>query len=221
MIDLRGWYHEPYRHSLAARGVPMSFAPKGVTKSLQRAGYTSLEEARRAVVQAYMTPEEVLGWNINTTYSASPDAVFDYDDEEKWTLDKVSVGDQQLFMDEALGGRWSHAWKPTTHLASKIKRGEKITIYRASDVGDIIPGSYVSESEEYAQEHGKRSIGEEYDWKIYSMEAYPDELMWYGDPHEFLFIPRSSERWLEIARERVRDIPLEVQEELLALGGGP
>ena len=218
---MRGWHYEPHRHALAARGIPTTFTPKGFKKSLHRAGYTSLEEARRAVVQSRMTPEEVIDWNIDTTYSASPDAVFDYDDEDKWTLDKVAVGDQQLFVDEALGGRWSHSWNPTTHLASKIKRGEKITIYRSSDVGDIIPGSYVSESEQYAREHGERSIGENYDWKIYSMEAYPDELMWHGDPHEFIFIPQSPERWLEIARDRVKDIPLEIQRELLDLGGGP
>lgn len=218
---MRGWHYEPHRHALAARGIPTTFTPKGFEKSLHRAGYTSLEEARRAVVQAHMTPEEVLDWNIDTTYSASPDAVFDYEDDEKWTLDKVADGDQRLFVDEALGGRWSHAWKPTTHLISAIKKGEMITIYRSSDVGDIIPGSYVSESEEYVREHGERSIGKDYPWKIYSMEVYPDELMWYGDPHEFLFIPRSPERWLEIAKERVKDIPLEVQEDLLALGGGP
>lgn len=219
---MKGWHHEPHRHALAARGIPTTFTPKGFKKSLDRAGYTSLEEARRAVVQACMTPEQVLEWNIDTTYSTSPDAAFDYrNDDELWTLDQVAVGDQQLFIDEALGGRWSHSWNPTTHLASKIKRGEKITIYRSSDVGDIIPGSYVSESEEYAREHGERSIGEEYDWKIYSLDTYPDELMWYGDPHEFLFIPRSPERWLEIARDRIKDIPLEVQRELLDLGGGP
>ena len=218
---MRGWFSDPHRHALAARGVRTSFTPKGFKKSLQRVGYTSLEEARRAVVQAHMTPEEVLDWNIETTYSASPDDAFSYRDDEIWTLDEVAVGDQQLFIDEALGGRWFHAWKPTTHLIPAIKKGEKITIYRASDVGDIIPGSYISESEEYAREHGERSIGEEYPWKIYSLEAYPDELMWYGDPHEFLFIPRSPERWLEIARERVKDIPFEVQLELIGLGGGP
>lgn len=218
---MRGWHYEPHRHALAARGIPTTFTPKGFKKSLHRAGYTSLEEARKAVVQAHMTPEEVLDWNIDTTYSASPDAVFDYEDDEKWTLDEVAAGDQQLFVDEALGGRWSHAWKPTTHLIPMIRRGEKIIIYRSSDVGDIIPGSYVSESEEYARKHGERSIGEDYDWKIYSLEVYTDELMWYGDPHEFIFIPRSPERWLEISRDRVRDIPMEVQEELLALGGGP
>jgi hypothetical protein len=169
-----------------------------------------------------MTLEELLAWEIDSTYSVSPDAAFDYrNDEELWTLDKVSVGDQQLFIDEALGRRWSHEWKPTTHLAERIRRGEKITVYRSSDVGDIIPGSYVSESEEYATEHGKRSIGEGYDWKIYSLEVYPDELMWYGDPHEFIFIPRSPERWLEIANERIKDVPFEVQLELIGMGGGP
>ena len=198
-----------------------TFIPKGFKKSLQRAGYKDIEEARRAVVQANMTPEEVLDWKIDSTYSASPDTVFDYEDDDKWTLDEVAAGDQQLFIDEALGGRWSHDWNPTIYLASNIKRGEKITIYRSSDVGDIIPGSYVSESKEYAQEHGERSIGEDYSWKIYSLDVYPDELMWYGDPHEFIFIPKSPERWLEIARERVRDIPIEVQDELMALGRGP
>ena len=128
--------------------------------------------------------------------------------------------EDQWYINEALGKRWERDWRPTTRLIPKIRRGEKITIYRASDIGDIIPGSYVSESLDYAQQHGERSIGDEYPWRLYSLDVYPDELLWYGDPHEFLFIPRSPERWLQIARERVRDIPLEVQDELLVLGGG-
>jgi hypothetical protein len=223
-----GWYNEPQRHALAARGIPTveTRAARGrrtgSEKALRRAGYTSIEEARRAVVQSRMTPEELLAWKIDTTYSVSPDTAFEFrDDEELWTLDKVSVGDQQLLIDEALGRRWSREWRPTTHLVPKIKRGEKMTVYRSSDVGDIIPGSYVSESMEYASEHGRCHIPEDCEWRIYHLEVYPDELMWYGDPHEFIFIPRSPERWLEIARDRVKDIPMNIQEELLASGGGP
>ena len=83
---MKGWFSDPYRHALASRGIPTTFTPKGVEKALRRAGYTSMEEARRAVVQSRMTPEEVLEWEVDTIYSASPSAAFSYRDDEIETL---------------------------------------------------------------------------------------------------------------------------------------
>jgi len=107
--------------------------------------------------------------------------------------------DQWNFLN-ALGKGWEGHWentRPSLHLIDKIKQNQPITIYRASDTGGILPGAYVTESKEYAIFHGQTSMNGKY--KIYQLNVYPDELMSYGDAHEFIYIPRN----LDIAHERM------------------
>jgi len=114
--------------------------------------------------------------------------------------DLASYSDQWRFYN-ALGKGWEGHWegrvRPSLHLTGKIKNGDKITIYRASDTGGILPGAYVTESKEYAIFHGETSMGGKY--KIYQLDVYPDELMAYDDPHEFIYVPRN----LDVAHERL------------------
>jgi hypothetical protein len=144
-----------------------------------------------------MTKEEFRNWEFPVPpggSSKTPKMVFNWRRDEYETLaDLANYDDDRL--NEVLGKGWAHSTgiMNSLYLIPYIKQGKLITVYRASDVGDIIPGSYVSESQKYVSEHGEFNIpGGKY--IIYSKHVYPDELMTYGDPHEFIYIPRNLER---------------------------
>ena len=117
------------------------------------------------------------------------------------TLYDLATYDDPWRFYESLGKGWEGHWDnkvtPSLHLINKIKNNEPIMIYRASNMGGILPGAYVTESREYAIFHGQSCIPGKY--KIYQMKVYPDELMSHGDPHEFVYIPRS----VDIAHKRL------------------
>jgi hypothetical protein len=98
------------------------------------------------------------------------------------------------------------------HLLDKIKRNEPITVYRVSEKEGIIPGSYVSESLEYVKEHQERTLAGK--GQIYKMSVKPSELMTYGDPHEFIYIPESVEAFhkkiIQQALSEGKPVPAEV-----------
>lgn len=152
-----------------------------------------------------MTPEELRNYEFEgagSGHSITPKKALDYRDgkDEFETLYDISNYDDQWRLYNALGQGWSGHWgkvRPSIHLIPKIKSNQPITIYRVSNQNSIFPGAYVTESKEYAIYHGENILNGDY--KLSSLEVYPDELMVYDDPHEFIYIPRS----LDIAHKRL------------------
>lgn len=70
-----------------------------------------------------------------------------------------------------------------------------MTVYRAVDKetgaldGAILPGAFVSESLRYAKEHA--DINQDGKSILLQTRVFPDELVSFGDPHEFVYVPRS------------------------------
>lgn len=126
-------------------------------------------------------------------------------DPGSWeSLHEVSNYDDQFRIKEILGKGWEHSWKPSLHLLDKIKKDSPISVYRAtpSDRTLILPGAYVTESRQYAQQHGLAQFGKDgKDFSVQKIEVKPSELMVYGDPHEMIYIPES----LNKAHERMVD----------------
>ena len=157
-----------------------------------------------------MSPEELEKYEFDDAkwgHSITPKDAFEKRENKNQDKDQFeSLYDLATYGDtwrlnNALGKGWEGHWdnvKPSTYLISKIKNGDLITIYRASKEGGILPGAYVTESKEYAIFHGETTLLGEY--KISSINVYPDELMVYDDPHEFIYIPRN----LQIAHERLK-----------------
>ena len=141
-----------------------------------------------------MTKEEIRNWDFPVPEggaSMTPKTVFSWGKEDYETLYDLSKQKDQFRFNEVLGKGWEYAWKPMLHLKPKIVKNRPITIYRATEYDYIIPGSYVSESLEYVKGHLERIMRGK--GKVISAEAKPSELMVYGDPHEFIYIPESVE----------------------------
>jgi hypothetical protein len=70
-------------------------------------------------------------------------------------------------------------------------------IYRTADAscgakwGAILPGASVSESLEYVKRHADLHLDASH--KVLSTMVYPDELLTLGNPHEFIYVPRSAQ----------------------------
>jgi hypothetical protein len=80
--------------------------------------------------------------------------------------------------------------------ASRLpKAHETIRVFRAVDStcglqwGAILPGACVSESHSFVQRHAELYLNTES--QILSTDVYTDELVTFGNPHEFIYIPRS------------------------------
>lgn len=165
-----------------------------------------------------MTKEELKQWEFDVPAgggSKSPKTVLNWKRDEYETLADLAKQDDKYRFHESLGKGWNDI-PHSAYLIPKIQRGDKITIYRSSDTGDIVPGSYVSESLRYVNEHGDRSIPNK-KWKVYKTEVYPDELMTYGDPHEFIYIPRSVESYHKLVVDKAllegKKVPKKVRRE--------
>jgi len=152
-----------------------------------------------------LTKEELLQYefpNSGSGHSLTPKRIFEMkkNRENETLADLASYPDQWRFY-EVLGKGWEGHFGqevvPSLHLIDKIKNGQEITVYRASKEGGILPGAYVTESKEYAVFHGDTVLGGDY--RIYQINVYPDELMVYGDPHEFIYMPRN----IDVAHERL------------------
>jgi len=141
-----------------------------------------------------MTKDEIRNWDFHVPIggaSMTPKTVFSWAKEDYETLYDLSKQKDSFRLNEVLGKGWEHEWKPMLHLKLKIVKDQPITIYRATEYAYIIPGSYVSESLEYVEGHLETILRGK--GKIISAEVKPSELMIYGDPHEFIYIPESVE----------------------------
>ena len=150
--------------------------------------------------EAQMSIQDVLNWYIRNSISggSSWQPANAFKSEYRDGIEKLSDilrAKQQWEINASLGKNYNN-------VINQIHKKGTVTVYRAS-LYPIIPGSYVTESRKYAEEHREHVNAPEY--IITKLEAYPDELGWYGDPHEFIFIPRSVERWLNIAKRRKQE----------------
>lgn len=153
-----------------------------------------------------MTKDEIRNWDFPVPVggaSMTPKTVFSWARKDYETLYDLSKQKDPFRFNEILGKGWEHEWKSMLHLKPKIIKNQPITIYRATEYNYIIPGAYVSESLEYVKGHLKRILHGK--GKIISAEVKPSELMIYGDPHEFIYIPESVEAFHKpLIREALR-----------------
>lgn len=142
-----------------------------------------------------MTKAEIKNWEFDVPAggaSKTPKTVLNWRKDEYETLYDLSQQDDTFRLNEVLGKGWTD-WRPMLSLIPAIKANEPITVYRVSEEGDIIPGAYVSESLEYVKQHKSNIMGGK--GRIYSSQVKPSELMTYGDPHEFIYIPETIESY--------------------------
>jgi len=154
-----------------------------------------------------MTLEEFKNYDFETPVgggSVKPSTIWKWrkgkPEEVGETLADLATHTDDFRFKEVLGKGWEHEWKNSLSLENDIKQGKEITIWRARPKGEpseIMPGSYVSESREYATKHGENILGGDY--TLVSEKVHPDELLIYGDPHEFIYYPRNA----EIAHQRI------------------
>lgn len=166
-----------------------------------------------------ITKEELRNLDFKTREggsSISPKRAFDFRDAKNTDPNKEweSLADLASYQDdfrfkETLGYGFEREVPNSLSLRQKIKKGEKLKVYRAVELADnltlpndILPGSYVSESKRYAERHGESILegGMKLKYRVLELEVYPDELLTYGDPHEFLYIPRD----LDTAHSRLK-----------------
>jgi len=163
-----------------------------------------------------MTKDEIRKWDFPIPKggaSKTPKTVFSWEKEDYETLYDLSKQKDQFRFNEVLGKGWEHEWKSMLHLKPKIIKNQPITIYRATEYDYIIPGSYVSESLEYAKGHLETILRGK--GKILSAEVNPSELMIYGDPHEFIYIPESVESFHKLLIQKSLKDGKPVPEEVL------
>jgi hypothetical protein len=136
-------------------------------------------------------------WEFPTTDSGSqtPKWAFDIREGDPYdtgleTLYDIANLQDSWALREVLGEFYQSAWRSTYRkLGEDARQDRMVTVYRSSDIGGILPGAFVTESLEYAIEHGRSNIPSSF--QIYQMKVHPSELMSYRDPHEFLYIPTS------------------------------
>lgn len=160
-----------------------------------------LKGFKQAILDSRMTKDQILAWHIPSLPSGGgslqPGKSFQYRDEFETLSDTLKSGDN-FMIKQALG-----------YIPLKIP--DEIIVYRAS-LYPIIPGSYVSESRHYVLEHREYVSAPEY--HIYSLKVPITDLGWYGDTHEFIYLP-TLEEWMYLAKKRVSGIPVEQQNEIL------
>ncbi len=75
------------------------------------------------------------------------------------------------------------------------KVGVLMTVYRAADkgcgadYGVILPGACVTESKAHANRHADLYLNKQH--KLMATKVYPDELVTHGNPHDFIYVPRT------------------------------
>lgn len=202
---------------------PPGGAPAGVVGDSGNLGGMS-EQPR------LLTPEEFRNLDFGVPEGGSsitPKKAFDWrqQGEQFETIHDLANQDDRYRVLEALGKGWPDLGPNSIPLLPKLRRDEPITIYRArpsEDVaaGAILPGSYVTESKWYAQHHGEGILGGDY--KIAEMQVRPSELMTYGDPHEFIYVPHdvNEAHGRYVAQVTGADPALAVEADRLTRGGG-
>ena len=216
-------YFKTYKE--AKEALPQWFFENRFTyrDEFKEAGFKSFESFWKAVQKRgnplkkepwEMTREEIKNWDFEVPEggaSKTPKTVFSWKKEDYETLYDLSQYKDKFRYNEVLGKGWEHEWKPSFYLKEKIEKNQPITIYRASEYRDIIPGAYVSELLEYVKKH--QEIIMKGRGKIFSKQVRPSELMIYGDPHEFIYIPESVESYhkqvIQQALKEGKPVPLE------------
>jgi len=171
----------------------------GFQMELQKPLITGMAQEQQSIGEGkVMTLEQFKNWDVKTPEggaSKSPKTVMSWKKEDYETLVDLAKSKDTFRYNEVLGKFPGSTVPNSFKLKSDIKAGKEITIYRARPKGSgetkIIPGAYVSESLEYVKQHGENILGGDYE--ISSMKVFPDELMVYGDPHEFIYIPKTPE----------------------------
>ncbi len=158
------------------------------------------------VIAPKMSKEELLNMDFKrTSGSYSPKSAFDIRESintqgtaEHETVTDLAKHEDQWRFNEIFDKDPNNPseYKTPQSIINAIRKGKEITVYRTSDIGDILPGAYVTELKKYAIDHGERSINAPHE--LYSLKVYPDELVTLGDPHEFIYIPRN----IDIAYDR-------------------
>ena len=170
--------------------------------------HISLNILKQIVIESRMTDEQILKWHIPAIPSGGgstqPELVFRYAKEEKDTMSDVLSRNQAWELQQMLGDNWRSN-------ALDLRNKTYITVYRAS-LFPIIPGSYVTESRNYASFHREYVNAPEY--RIYSLTVPLVSLIWMGDPHEFIYAP-TLEEWKSVATQRVTKFPILLQNDVL------
>jgi len=156
-----------------------------------------------------LTPEELarVDWETSGSGSRTPKRAFELrrnkgSDADDWeSLYDFVTNHDQYDVDEVLGKNYDpKQYAEGRAILNKAKRNQPITVYRTAESefdNGILPGAYVSESKSYALAHSEH-VGMAKP-KLFSVQVYPDELLTFGDAHEYLYIPRDP----EIAQQRL------------------
>lgn len=126
------------------------------------------------------------------------------DSREFETLhDLANYADQWRFQDALGHHSRSYPVSISRTVESGIRHNRPMKVYRTALVGrPIVPGSYVTESKQYAVEHGRLNIrgGKPV---LYSLVVRPSELA-IGDAHEFFYVPEDLDEAYGRFRNQVR-----------------
>ena len=171
-----------------------------------------LNVAASVIREGNMTDDEILNWHIPELRSGGgsmqPRIAVSLEPDEKTTLADVLKKEDRFELKQMLGDNWIYEFN--------VLRGKPyITVYRAS-IFPIIPGSYVTESRQYALFHREYVNAPEY--HIYSLNVPQSSLMWLGDTHEFVYTPTIRE-WKEIAHRRLERFPDEIRKQIMQCAG--
>jgi hypothetical protein len=168
--------------------------------------HTDTITLKEMIRQANMTYDDLKAWRIPSLPSGGGslqpyNAMLPSTRLEFETVNSIVMGHDEYNKRESFGDNYRA-------MLRQLRVNRQLRIYRAS-IFPIVPGSYVSESREYAVMHKTYVNAPEY--KIWSILVSPSMLGWYGDPHEFIFLPTYDE-WKSIASARVSKVPKNIQE---------
>lgn len=164
-----------------AGGVPKMAS----SKSMNQEQLSSMEF--NAVQGGSISPNDAFKWRELMTD--------DHEASGHETLADLAAEDDPWRLENALGKGWESSFNglpASLHLKNSIMQGKKIRVFRATEYGGILPGSYVTESLGYAKMHGETQL-EGKTWKIHTIDVYPNELVSLGDPHEFIYVPSNPQ----------------------------
>jgi hypothetical protein len=137
-----------------------------------------------------MSPRQAFGVRASGEFETLADLAEIAKSGDDFRLSEVLNKNQRTFSE----------YRYDPNIARLAKENGEITVYRASDMGDIIPGSYVTTDKQYAIDHAYRSTGVK-DVDVYTMTVRADELMTYDDSLEFIYLPKDA----DVAYQRYLD----------------
>jgi hypothetical protein len=120
------------------------------------------------------------------------------------TLADELADDDQHVARELLGLGYPSEYTPSAEVRQRLTEGASVPVYRAVPADSdqiLIPGGYVTLSEQYAHDHGAGPMNGNY--RIHKVNATAAELLHRGDAHELLWAPADADRALEQMREQI------------------